>query len=257
MPARNRGQLAAFGQLLERIAARRLEQAIAGDGAADIRRDQRLRHEIDDAVDDLRGAGLIFARRRDRGLQGEAAGKNGQATQHQARAVVEQVMAPIERGAQRLMSRQRGAPTAGEQLKTVVEARRQRLQAERGRARGRELDRQRNAVEAPHDHGDGGGRAIIRREGGIGSPRARQEKPRGAVGRNPADAVGAFGRHAQRRHAVDIFAFRRQGLAAGRQHVDPRRRPHSASASPAAASRTCSQVSSTSSRRFSRSAAAT
>ena len=66
----------------------------------------------------------------------------------------QQLVAPVQRRAQRLMPRQRGAPAAGKQCEAIVEAPGDLLDAERRRPGRSELDGERNAVELPADRGD-------------------------------------------------------------------------------------------------------
>ena len=70
-------------------------------------------------------------------------------------SVVEQVVAPLERGAQRLVARQDDARAAGEQPEARVEAGRATGPSPSARhARCRELDRERSAVEPTADLDD-------------------------------------------------------------------------------------------------------
>jgi hypothetical protein len=58
MVARDRFQLAAVAELFERVGPRRVKQAVARDGAVDLRRDERFRDQAGNAVDDFRRRGL-------------------------------------------------------------------------------------------------------------------------------------------------------------------------------------------------------
>ncbi len=55
-------QFGALDELLARVGARRLEQTIVHDRAADIRRHERLAHQVRDRIGDLR-RGDVDARR--------------------------------------------------------------------------------------------------------------------------------------------------------------------------------------------------
>jgi hypothetical protein len=68
--------------------------------------------------------------------------------QHRALDVGQQLVAPVERRAQRLMAGQRRAVSAGQELEAVVEMRREALDAERRRACGGKVERVRYSVEA-------------------------------------------------------------------------------------------------------------
>ena len=83
----------------------------------------------------------------------------------------EQVVAPVDRRAERLLARRLVARPAGEQLEAPLEPGEQRLRREQLRARGRELDRERQAVEADADLGDRG--RVRGRHGEVGLDRLR------------------------------------------------------------------------------------
>ena len=87
------------------------------------------------------------------GIEREAAGEDGKAAQQHAFAHGQEVVAPVQRGPQGLVARQRRAATVGQQAKTIVQARGQPFDTEHRRARRRQLDRQGNAVQAPADRG--------------------------------------------------------------------------------------------------------
>ena len=67
------------------------------------------------------------------GLQREAAGEDGQAAEEHALLAGEQVVAPLDRGAQRLLARARRAAAAGEDVEAVVQARRDLVERQRRR----------------------------------------------------------------------------------------------------------------------------
>src|SRR5204862_7925476 len=88
-------------------------------------------------------------------------------SQHGLRVALEEAVAPLEGGAQGLVSRQRRARTAGEQPEARVEVVPNGTEPEGRGSRCRQLDRQRQAVEATADVSDEreariGGREVAR-----------------------------------------------------------------------------------------------
>ena len=77
------------------------------------------------AVDGAAGADLLG------GLQGEAAGEDGQAPEEHALLAGEQVVAPVDGGAQRLLARARRAAATGQDVEAVAEACRDLVERER------------------------------------------------------------------------------------------------------------------------------
>ena len=100
--------------------------------------------EVDDLAARDRAAGAHVLGR----LQREAAGEDGQAPEEHALLAGEQVVAPLDRGAQRLLARARGAAAGGEHVEAVAQPRRDLVERERRHARRGQLDGQRHAVEA-------------------------------------------------------------------------------------------------------------
>ena len=93
--------------------------------------------------------------------------------------LAQQLITPVERGAQRLVPRQRGAAPACQQGETILQSAHHFARAQCRRAGGRELDRERDAVEASTDRGDrqhlaGAGGSPFRRA----SPRRRRRARR-------------------------------------------------------------------------------
>src|SRR5260370_78436 len=157
-------EIAAFGEFLERVGPRRLEQPVSGDRARGLHDHEGLRGQVRDAVHDLRCAEVGGGRHRARRLQREAADEDGQAPQDGALDGGKQLVAPVERRTQRLMPRQRGAVAAGEQPEPVVEMGGELFQPERGGAGRRQLDGERDAVEATTDRAGDRRGARVQRE---------------------------------------------------------------------------------------------
>ena len=178
----------------------------------------------------------------------EPAGEHREAPEQAPLVVVEQVVAPVERRAQRLLARQRGAAAAGEQAEAVVEP------------RGDLLDRQRARPARPPARCASGmpssRRQISATAGGV--PPARRAKAAGRRARstNRRTASTRRARHGRRRRAAApatararsprrrrrsgsrLVARTRSVGAAAEQRARPARRTPSSR---------CSQLSSTSS----------
>ena len=95
--------------------------------------------------------------------------------------VVEQVVAPVDQRAQRLLARQRRAIAAGQQTEAIGQPRRDLLDRQRAHARGGQLERERNAVEALADAGDRRRVVVGDRERRLRRQRALDEQPRRRV----------------------------------------------------------------------------
>ena len=144
------------------------------------------------------------------GLQREAADEDGETPEDGARLLVEQLMAPLDRGPQRALAL-RGVPrAAGEQGERVLEALEQALRIQELCAGGGELDGERKPVQAPADRSNA--------PAGLHLPpdRARpldEELDRVRVGER-LERVLALSRHSQRRTARNEQA---QAGRAGKQ----------------------------------------
>ena len=147
-----------------------------------------------------------------RGLQGEAAGKDRQAPEHRSLIRVEEVIAPGDRVAQRLVPGRRFAGAAHQQRQPRIQTRQERLRGEHLAARRRQLDRQRQPVEAAAELRDG----------------ARVLVCQGKVG---FDLAGALGEQPDRRVPAQIRG-RCRGMcapaAAAVEQETPARRPGAA-----------------------------
>src|SRR5258707_6564723 len=169
-------KLVAADEPFERIGAGRLEETIAHERAGQSRCDHRFRYQIGGRVDDI-GCGDIPVRRHSaRCLEHEGSWQHRQATQNYALGFRKQLVAPIERGPQRLLAWQCWAPPICEQPKKIVEPRREVLHTERGCASRCELDREGYSVEASTDLGYRGGSATVCRELRLGRPRPCNEE---------------------------------------------------------------------------------
>ena len=93
-----------------------------------------------------------------------------------ALALVEQIVAPIDERAQRLLPRQDVAAAAGEHAEALVEPLAQLARAEHLDARRGELDGERDAVEPPADVGDDRRVLVGQRETVVGGARPLDEE---------------------------------------------------------------------------------
>src|SRR5262249_53165413 len=154
-------RFARFGETLETVGARRLEHSIARNRIA-FGEDQRLVDERTEMIESGPAIDALVARDLLCGFERKAAREDRETPEDGALAGREERVAPFERRAQRLMPAQHDARTGRQQLEALVEARSQSLDAEQRQPRGCELDRERNAVEAPAnlDHR----RQILRRQ---------------------------------------------------------------------------------------------
>ncbi len=158
---------------LERVFAHDLEHRearLAGGGLA-------LPHEalVDECAEPFEDRGVTVADGLGRGER-PAAGEDAEPFEKLLRVGIEQVVAPVERHAQRLLMPWRITPAARQQLQPVSESRQQRRRREELRPRSGELDRERQAVESRTELGDGGRVLLAQREVGIGGLRARDEQ---------------------------------------------------------------------------------
>ena len=113
--------------------------------AAQVGRQQRLRDQACDII------GRKIPGNGGDGFQREIAGEDRQPPKHRRLLFRQQIVAPVQRRAQGLMPRQRGAPARGQQPEAVVEQDRDLFRPPHERTRSGELDGKRNAVEATTD----------------------------------------------------------------------------------------------------------
>ena len=183
--------------------------------------------------DVVRGEGLVGAHRL-RGRQVAAAGEHRQPLEDALLVVEEQLVAPVDDGAQRLLAGQRRARPAGQQPEPIVQPGGDLGDRERPGAGGRQLDGERQTVESGADVGD---RRVVRRR----RARAARRRP---VARATKRRDGVVGR--ERRHRPDGLAADAQSLAARGEQPQT---PGSVAAGPRRPRRrssiTCSQLSST------------
>src|SRR5439155_26540799 len=110
----------------------------------------------------------------------------------------EERMTPLDRRALRALARGSVGGSAGKKIEggaplELAELLRERRRRQESNAGGRQLDRQRQAVEPPADPGDRRGVALAQVELGARRPRAQDEERDGGRGRYAGDVQGRFG----------------------------------------------------------------
>ena len=184
----------------------------------------------------------------------EGAAEDAQPPEQPALRLAQQVVAPVERRAQRAVAVGQVGGAAGEQAEAVVEPAQHRLRRQQPHARRGELDGERQPVEPPAELGDGPGVAAVEREVGHQRPGAADEqRHRGVAGELARAAAGSRDRAA--RAAAAAGRARRAGAATSRlvaSTLSPAA-PASSRATAGPAATTCSRLSSTSSSRRGRS----
>src|SRR5262249_20955988 len=151
MSSQQSRNLATLLKLLSGVSAHGVEQTILYRLAGRFDRDERLGHEITDVRGDIGLRSLIITHHSDRGFENKGAHEYRQATQDHALILRQQLIAPIDRGGQSLMSRQIRPSSLGQQLETIIEKREQFRSRECIGTSGRQFDRQRDTVQAPAD----------------------------------------------------------------------------------------------------------
>ncbi len=126
---------------------------------------------VREALDEIDGPRLVSGQADLRHCrERRAAAEHGKAGEHSSLVIREQVVAPVERLVQRLLARREVVRAAGEKPQPLRQPVEHGLRTERADARRRELDGEREAVDAPADLADGA--AIIRRDPEVGLERA-------------------------------------------------------------------------------------
>ncbi len=133
--------------------------------------------------------------------------EDGEAREERLLVGAEQVVAPVDRRAERLLARGQVAWAAGEEVEALLEPGEQRLRREQLRAGGGELDREREAVEADADLGDRGRVRVRHGEVGLDGAGAFDEERDRLVLRERRDRGQVRGvGQVERRHRVLVLA---------------------------------------------------
>ncbi|HEY2133492.1 MAG TPA: hypothetical protein VGH36_11025, partial [Acetobacteraceae bacterium] len=214
-------QLAAFDELAQRIGARRVEEAVAHDQTAQIRRDERLRDKTRNGLHDTRPIVLAFGHHRLNRFQRERADEHGKPAENQPLHFGKQIVAPIQCGAQRLMPGCGRAAALPQQPEAVIEQCGNSLDAVCVHAAGNQFDRQRYAIELARDFGDDRCVPIAHLELAAAQGDTLNEK----LHCRKSQYVGGtqtiiLGRATQRRQAMNLFVLDPQRFPARRQQID-------------------------------------
>ena len=122
----------------------------------DVGDDKRLCHQIGELIGDIhshRITGDLHHR-----IEQEISGEYAELPQNPRLRLREQVVAPVERRAERLLPGQRRSPARRQEFEPVVQKCSDVRRTEHHRARRGKLDRERNAVQPP---ANGGNRAEV------------------------------------------------------------------------------------------------
>ncbi|EDT37565.1 hypothetical protein BamMEX5DRAFT_6655 [Burkholderia ambifaria MEX-5] len=210
-------ELALVVQLLERVRAGRFSQSVTRLRAVEFDGHQRLRDQLAEHRDHFGGrhAGIHrdFAGR----IERERADEARHPAKQRTRGRIQQHVAPVERRAQRLMARQRGAQAARQQVQPVVESRRDDLQPERRDARGSQFDGERKPVEPPADIADQPDTGRVDHAIGRGRTNPRQKQLDRRMTHDLVDRCSAVG-HRQRTHAKHGFDRDMKWFATRHEH---------------------------------------
>ena len=141
-----------------------------------------------------------------------------------ARRALEQVVAPVDGSAQRLLARRQVPGAARQEREALLEARAHGDRRQQLDARRREFDRQWQAVETAADLGDRrrvlGGHLEVRLDGGGALEKQRDRFGlRGQVGKRRPGSI----RQVERGHGVLVLAVDVQRRAARHEHLQLRR----------------------------------
>ena len=121
MPLSRRSRLPGRFELLRCVLANRVQEERSA--AIRIQHDKRFLDQPSQQIQDVafRDAGLV--RDRFRRLDGQSTRKHGETAQQRPFAIIEQLVAPVDERAQRLLARKRRAVAIGEELKAIAQAR--------------------------------------------------------------------------------------------------------------------------------------
>ncbi len=156
-------------------------------------------------------------------LQREATGEDGEACEDGLLLRIEEIEAPIDQRAQRLLAREVGAGSARQEPEAIGEPLGDRLDGERAHARGREFESERDAVEPPTDFDEcrrvleGQGESRLHRLDAV-DEQAHCFIPEQRIDGRRFARLG----NGQGRHRIRSLAGHVQGLAARREELESR-----------------------------------
>ena len=166
-------------QPADRVLPDRLEQPVPGFALVLVDDDQGL---VDQTAQGGQHLGLrdwslrAVGAQGSGGVEGEPAGERAETTEHHSVGLVEQVVAPVHRGGEGLLAPGGAAGPAHQQREPVVEPGCDLRRGERAQPRRRELDRERDPVQAPAQCADGRLIGGVQREPGTDAARPIDEQ---------------------------------------------------------------------------------
>ena len=189
--------------------------------------DQRLLDESSEGVQDVHGVDRLAGAHRLRRLERRPAGEDREPAQDGPLRLGQQVVAPVDGGAQRLVPGEGRPAAAGQEAEAVVQPGRDLLHRQGAHPGGGQLDGQRHAVEAAAQLGHRAGVLVGHGERGLDGPGALDEQ---AARIDLVQVAGAHGRAGlrggQRGDRQDGLARDAQRLAAGDHDAHGRAGPH-------------------------------
>jgi hypothetical protein len=206
--------LTAFDEPLTRVDANRLQQAIPCRPIAGIGDDERLCNERSEQRDDAPRLDAVARANTFGSVERKAAGEDRETREEGALHLAEELVAPVDRRLQRGLPVE--APLGTARRRNRSSSRSATSSAVRWASlSGRELQGERDAVEAATDVDHGG---LVTREN-VGPPTSRsgpfdEELNRGRLGRCPL-----VGRQIERWNSEYRFALDAEPLAAGDEHL--------------------------------------
>ena len=219
MPLGERRRLVGLVEPLARVQPDRLEEAVAARargavvGCHEGLLDETREHVGNPPRVEI-GAGAHALDR----VELEAAGERRKPAKQRPLVRLEEVVAPLKRGRERVLPCRRRVTRGAEHAKAVVEALRDRRGTKCPQAPGGELERERQAVEAEADPRDVHGVLLVEREARRSRLRPLDEEPHGLVVEEPARLECLLGvGDVERRNPEHDLARHTQRPAARRQ----------------------------------------
>src|SRR5829696_7610807 len=154
-------------------------------------------------------------------LQSEAAGENRQAAEESLLIRREQVVGPGDRVAQRAVAVRPVALAPTQEPQSIGQASEERYWVEQAQTRRRQLERERQAVQAATDFGDDGRVGFGQYEAGVGGSCPLHEE-RDRIGLTELFGIIGAARQLQWRHRQHLLAAQPERSAAGGQYLQGR-----------------------------------
>src|SRR3981081_2889249 len=198
-----RGRFTRVDQLLACVLADRLEHRVSRGAAELVHHHERLVDEMREQIKDGRAVDAFTGTDSLRRLEGPTPDKDGYSPKQDTLRVVQQVVAPVNERAQRLLSRDHGSTATGEEPESVVEPPGNLSDRENSDPGCRKLERQRNAVETAADPNDVGCVLLGQRKRRlIGSAAVDEQGDRLVLAKLIERRGSVIGGRARRRHSA-------------------------------------------------------